>query len=297
LKLSSHITRIISFTLIAFAAALLLPAASPAQCLSWWGSSQWFDWSDFRGAIGARYYFARLTSGTVDLSGTPLTDQNLKGSEFRLPENPDPFKEFWGILYIDRLGLRFNLEVNDFSGQPVDRPASLGTGNIGRWELKADNSRVGIDLDLIRFPFFRFGVDYDYTVNDTKFIRDEQGSQTIYQSIGPMTIGFHALTIPCRIRKIPVIGEARVRFPVPGLNRKYQAKVTDWEISGGLRPSIWETSVLGGTTFAVGLEGGYRAVDFQMNGQRIKNALVLIPGDMDLKAHWEGAFVQIEIDY
>jgi hypothetical protein len=232
----------------------------------------------------------------IDTPGVQI-DKDLTGPDFGLPRDPEPFKELRAIWYIDRLGIRFNFETNQFDGRPTPRPNLPGTIPTGRWQLKFDNSRVGVDLDLIRFPFFRFGVDYDYSVNDTKFIRDEQGVQTTYQSIGPMTIGIHALAIPGRIKGIPLVGQARFRFPVPGVNRKHEGKITDWEISGGLRPSIWETSVFGSTTFAFGLEGGYRAIDYRMNGERTENGLGIVQGEMELKTHWEGAFVQIEIVY
>jgi hypothetical protein len=278
--------------------ALMWPCASNAQSFSWWGSNQWFDWSDYRGAVGARYYFTKLTSGTVDLPGAlGITDKDLTGNVFGLPKNPDAFNELWAILYIDRLGLRFSIDTQNFYGRPTPRPVpSLPPS--GRWELKVDNSRIGIDLDLVRFPFLRLGLNYDYTFSDAKFLREE-GSRTVYQSTGPMTIGLHGVVMPGRIRDIPVIGQARLRFPVPGVKRKCESRVTDWEISGGLRPSIWETSVLSATTFAVGLEAGYRAVDFDMKGERSENALTGFENSpqVELKAHWEGPFVQIEIVY
>ena len=123
MKLSSHITRTIPFIVVALAVALVWPSASNAQSLSWWGSNQWFDWSDFKLALGVRYYMARLTSGTITLqgNGVNLTDVDLTGPTFAIPRDPDPFNELWGILYIDRLGLRFSVAAQDFFGQPTPR--------------------------------------------------------------------------------------------------------------------------------------------------------------------------------
>ncbi|HMK37641.1 MAG TPA: hypothetical protein VK463_21390 [Desulfomonilaceae bacterium] len=309
MKLSSRITRTILFV-IALAMVLLCAAPSGAQSLSWWGSGQWFDWSDFRAAVGARYYFARLTSGSLSMQtpGLPST-VDLLSPEIGLPQDPDPFQECWGILYIDRLGLRFNIEIHDFPGRPT--PRRDGSGLTGRWELQSDSSRVGIDLDLIRFPFLRFGVDYDYTFNDVQFIRLDvhpnysDGIKAVYESLGPMTVGIHGRVIPGRIRDIPVTAQARFRFPVPFVKRKGEAQVTDWEVSAGLRPAIWETSVFSSTTFSFGIEAGYRAIDLSLTGQKDNLApengvpnlgigLVPLPPQMQLNAHWQGAFVQAE---
>ncbi len=150
-------------------AVLLCPSASPAGNASWWGSSAWWDWSDFRGAIGARVFLARLASATVTKGGV---DFDLKGSQYGFTDEPEPFAEAWGILYIDRLGLRFSAEENTYRGQtPMANQA-----NPPGAELEFSSSRLGLDLDLIRYPFFRFGIDYDYYLNDVKFLDTEWGS-------------------------------------------------------------------------------------------------------------------------
>jgi hypothetical protein len=114
-----------------------------------------------------------------------------------------------------------------------------------------------------------------------------------------MTIGLHAKALPGRIRQVPVVMQARARFPVPYLNRPYETKITDLEISGGLRPSVWETSLLGHNTFGVSLMGGYRSITMDTTLGRDSIApndplpsIELFPERVEIKARWEGPFVE-----
>ena len=84
-------------------------------------------------------------------------DFDLKGSQYGFTNAPEPFGEVWGVLYIDRLGLRFSAEEHTFRGQtPILQPSppAVPPGT----ELEFSSSRLGVDLDLIRYPFFRFGI-------------------------------------------------------------------------------------------------------------------------------------------
>jgi hypothetical protein len=282
---------VLASVLLGLMVVLLCPGASSAGNASWWGSSAWWDWSDFRGAIGARVFLARLTSASVTKGGV---DFDLKGSQYGFTNDPEPFGELWGVLYIDRLGLRFSADEHTFRGKI---PVNI-TGPVS--ELEFSSSRLGLDLDLIRYPFFRFGIDYDYYMNELKFLDplDRNGSPVTgigtarYTGVPPMTLGFHARAIPVHIREVPFTVQARFRFPMPLVNRQSETKITDWEISGGLRPAVWETSLYGHATFSFDLEAGFRSVNLDANPETTVVNQDTTP-DINLKARWQGAFFQI----
>ncbi len=200
-------------------------------------------------------------------------------------------------LYIDRLGLRWQIQDHTFH----TRLGALESVN----ELRMGGSRFGVDLDVIRYPFFRMGADFDYTLAEPTFTSAFAlvngvptligATQVEYRSVNPMTIGAHATAIPGRIREIPIIINARARFPIPFLKQNPDAKVTDWEVSAGLRPSIWQTSLYGHTTFAVDLEGGFRSVD--LNFDATPDAAGSTVQSISIKARWQGAFVQVGLAF
>ena len=107
-----------------------------------------------------------------------------------------------------------------------------------------------------------------------------------------MTIGLHATAIPGRIRGIPLIAQARIRIPMPLISQLMkaggEAKVTEWEVSAGLRPAVWHTSLYGFSTFSMGLEAGFRSTYLDMT---------VIDGKWAVKAHWQGLFVQVGLYY
>lgn len=291
LKSKSHLLRtVLASVLLGLVAVTLFPGVSQAGDASWWGSSAWWDWSDFRGAIGARVFLARLASASVSKGGI---DFDLKGDQYGFADEPAPFNEVWGILYIDRLGIRFSAEENTYRGRATrDLNGPLS-------ELEFSSSRLGLDLDLIRYPFFRFGIDYDYYLNDVKFL-DANGVR--YSGSPPMTLGLHARAIPVHIREVPFTIQARYRFPMPLVNR--DSKITDWEISGGFRPAVWETSLYGHATFSFDIEAGYRSVSVDSNPAANVNTPVFDPiigtnvvpaSDLNLKARWQGAFLQVGV--
>jgi hypothetical protein len=68
---------------------------------------------------------------------------------------------------------------------------------------------------------------------------------------------------------------------LPIFERDRQARITEWQISGGIRPAIWETSHFGHTSFSVFVEGGFR-----------QTYLTIETPDVDFKARWQGAFIE-----
>jgi hypothetical protein len=281
--------------LLAFFAALFFSAGvSEAQETTWWGSPRWFDWSDFRGCANGRLFFARLQSAKITQGGQEF---DLKSFPYSFSD-PEVIREALFELYIDRLGLRWHIQDHAFH----TFRGALESVN----ELRGGGSRFGVDLDVIRYPFFRMGADFDYTLAEPIFTSafvlshgvPAPTSPVEYRSVNPMTIGAHATAIPGRIREIPIIVNARARFPIPFLKQNPDAKVTDWEISAGLRPSIWQTSLYAHTTFAVDLEGGFRSVDLNFDATpSTVQGITPTPTQISIKARWQGAFVQFGLAF
>jgi len=292
LKLRKHIaTAVARLLLLALFGVLLSATVSGAgEASSLWGSSTWFDWADYRAAIGIRAWLPRLASGSID---TGEVSYDLK-TDFGMISDPEPFREFWAEMYIDRLGIRLRVEEdNTFKGR-----VGLGTDadTIRSSELETNTAVLGLDVDLIRYPFLRLGVDYDYYFGELKFHdrRSPDPSQWTMLAVGgrqPMTVGVHGLAIPTRIRGVPITVQARLRIPVPFVLKGEDARITEWEISGGLRPAIWETSLYAHSTFSVGLSGGFKAVNLETE--------VISPDGREakLKARWQGAFIELGLAF
>jgi hypothetical protein len=253
---------------------------------SWWGSSSWFEWSDYRAEVGARIFLGRLASGSVSglKRGVLPVNFDLTQGNFGASSNLEPFREFWIAIYLDRLGFRYHEELRRFTSRFNDDPL----GGFQGWRFDASTSRIGLDLDLVRYPFLKFGIDADYNVEPVRFAdANDPGDPSQWShfvSYDPITLGVHARAIPFRIREVPVTFQARFRFPMPFVSRNSEARVTDWEIGGGIRPAVWETSFVGLSTFSVGVEAGFRSsyLDFKDDKR-----------DFQLKAHWQGAFFRI----
>lgn len=281
--------------ILAVLAALVVSAgAAEAQEATWWGSSSWFDWSDFRGSANGRLFFARLVSASITKDGKNF---DLKSGDFSMGSDPEVIREAWFELYIDRLGLRFHVQDHQFHSDFGSRPNNVAGPGISN--LHFGSVRLGADLDLIRYPFFRSGINFDYSMELATF-QDQSGNAEVkFSSSRPMTIGLHATAIPGRIRDIPIIIEARGRFPIPFYKQNPEVKLTDWEIAGGLRPSIWQTSLYGHTTFAFGVEAGFRSVqvDMDMTPTDVPLGLAITPSQINLKATWQGAFVQLGLSF
>ncbi len=272
-----------------FAGIFFSPNASYAQDVPlWWGSSAWFDWSDYRASGGVRLLLAKLATGNVRVGDREF---GLAGGSLGLNTELEAFPEVWGTFYVDRLGIRGHAETHTFTGRSDD-PADQ---RVSR--LDADFSRVGIDLDLIRFPFLKFGIDGDYQFNPVIY-RDRSDAFALIQNEVPYrsreawTLGIHGQVIPTRIRDVPVIAHARFRFPMPFMSSN-MARITDWEIGAGFRPAIWETSMFAHSTFSFGVETGYRSINLDMRATATE--AVFLSNEIEVKARWEGAYFQAQV--
>jgi len=377
LKVHRHIRSIFpTFLLVVAFAAVLVPSDTPAQGFpAWWGSTSWFDWSDFRMDIGGRVMIPKMTLGKFEGASIDPTSQRLVdprqlgrdegGIEFRgdlgMDEDPDTFKSLQATFYIDRLGLRICYDAGMiFTGRKDlewTKTSPTAPMRVVLSAFDAESPRVGLDLDIIRYPFLRVGLDFDVHTSRVRFARKywdklNQNYQVNYNpvwstnlstppqfppvnwlanfwdtdtvpgamipkfvehaySLQPITIGFHATAIPGRVRDVPVLLQARCRFPVPFLsqisvlNREYEARIIDIELSGGLRPSVWETSLFGHTTFSVGIQAGYRwqYLEGHMVGHVHEYDTSTNPWptlirwdkfDFNVKAAWQGAFFQLK---
>ncbi|MBM4327235.1 MAG: hypothetical protein FJ118_08745 [Deltaproteobacteria bacterium] len=269
--------RLFSFVCaLCLSGALLAPGDSVAQgVFSWWGSAKWVDWSDWRGEVAGSVFLPRLESGSLTRGGQTI--DLLDGLNFR--PSAEPWRELRGVIYLDRLGFRLTYSDNAFfqSNDEVAIDTTLGV------TMDLRNAQLGLDIDLIRFPSCRIGIDFDYYVNIIRVrsnVRDLSGVRHL-EGDQPRTFGAHALVVPGRLKEVPITFRGRVRFPLPVMERVRQARITEWEIAGGVRPAIWETSSLGHTSFSVFIEGGFR-----------QTFLTIETPEVDLKARWQGAFVE-----
>jgi hypothetical protein len=284
LKIKRQIRSGLRLLLAVLAALLFSAGASDAQDGTWWGSSHWFDWSDFRGSANGRLFFARLSSGSITRDGK---EYDFKSSPYFFNTDPKIIREMWFELYVDRLGIRVHVQDHQFQ-------SSHQNTLFGISDLDFGSLRLGLDLDVIRYPFFRAGFDFDYNMEAVKFEDNRTNNTTVvYSGAHPMTVGIHATAIPGRIREIPIIIEARVRGPVPFYKSSPDVKLVDWEVAGGLRPSIWQTSLYGHTTFAFSVEGGFRSLQINMDA----NPDVSGNSQASIKSHWQGAFLQLGVSF
>lgn len=269
--------------------ALLLPVigfgpdtvyAQTNQAPTLWGPATWFDWSDFRGIVGGRIYMPHLVSGTRELAGEALDLKDDLG--FR--DAPEPFHEIIVGFYLDRLGIRYHMdETTRFYGL-ADRGDERTHSDI---ELRSP--RLGVDLDLIRTSFLRLGANYDWYTRRMYFRdRSTPGQLIAFEGNQPMTIGAHGTAIPFRVKGVPFIIHGRIDFPFPIADRSRETRLTTWEAGGGLRPPIWETSLLAHTTFSAGFEVGFRQVKLEYTNDR---------ESFQLDAVWQGPYFQMAIYY
>jgi hypothetical protein len=302
--ISNNVIRTIMRVSLVFAlvATIIGPSAAIAQGVpSWWGSPAWFDWSDYRGTLGAKLFLANLTSGTVTKEANPPlvlqpVTYDLVGGLYGITNTLEPVVEFWAELYIDRLAFRGAVDVHNFVGRSDDPTDQRLT------RLDADFSRIELNLDVIRYPFLKLGINTDYYVSPVKFW-DRSDNQAAAAAAGiptgerpyqsrqePWTLGVYGQAIPVRLRDVPVIAHARFRFPMPFMSSN-MPRITDWEIGAGFRPAIWDTSMFAHSAFSVAIEAGYRSTNLDMSAIAVDFALV---PDLQLKARWQGAFFQVE---
>ena len=346
------------FPLVLFVMLCLCLSPSTAHCQdlsSWFSSGTWWDWSDYRFKIEYRYFVPRFTSGTITrpnpLAGNQLTDYDLlssasglnsTGGGYNFDPQPTPLNSALFQFQVDRLGLRLAVEEDlIFRGTigtvPFDPTSSRDTQDYRRIsELDMSSTRIGISLDLIRYPFVRGGIDFDLNISPVAF-RDKkfavnsttgsrvstteskrfywyqdgapppeeyyylieyrdiypygQGPDRYISSTGPATIGLHVFAIPTRVREVPIIAQAKINFPFPYWRQitgdQYGVNMLEWEVMVGARPSVWDFSAFGHSTFSAGVEAGFRSVS--INGDLTKST--------SLKAQWQGPFFQLGLYY
>jgi len=263
--------------------------------VSWWGSTGWWDWSDFRTDSGIRFYLAKLNSINVS---DGILESDFGSDDYALGES-EPWSEFYFTLYVDRLGVRFHL-AEDCVFRGRTKAEGVPTVSVLTSDLDLSGIRVGLDLDLIRYPWAKLGVNFDYHNTpvrfNAKYYPDYIGGGreiTAEDFLGdePLTIGVHARLIPFRIREVPVITQARFRYPVtllPYMRRPHDTRVTEWEVSVGMRPNVWETSLLAHSTFSASVNLGYRWQALEMTSHADSTVL---------RAQWDAVFFQIGLWY
>ena len=261
----------------------------------WLGPTTWWDWSDYRFIAKYRVMFPKLLSGTVSRKVAGVEVEHELVSDYKFQTSPGPFSEGWFQLQVDRLGLRLVVE-EDRSFRGLHRPRN------GQWfelsEVDISSSRLGLDLDIFRYPQFRAGINFDYHLNgvafnDFMYATSEasfEGTRDI-NSGEPITIGLQATAIPGRIKEVPVIVNARIRFAMPFMKEvfgyTYTTNLTDWEVSAGLRPSVWETSAYKFASFSLGVEGGYRSTSVDAE----------FTNSVSVKYKFGGPFIQVGLYY
>lgn len=251
-------------------------------------ASQWFDWSDYRAKAAARVFFARFSGGGLDINNEHF---DLK-KDYGFTDDSEPFREFYGEVYIDRLGFRFYLsDDTTFRGRVGDSYSPPTVGRVS--ELDTSTGSLGFDLDLVRYPFLRLGINANVLFGDVK-VQDRRQELSDnwkqYSFASGYTCGIHGKAIPGRVRGVPVTLEGRLQLPIPLRIDNKETKVTELEIFGGVQPAIWNMSSYGLSTFSVGLAGGYRFVN--LDAQTVTSH-----ADVTLKARWQGAFIEMSINF
>ncbi|MFH0958005.1 MAG: hypothetical protein V1897_04800 [Pseudomonadota bacterium] len=342
---------VLPFALFVMVCLCFSPSNSHSQDLSsWFSSGTWWDWSDYRFKVEYRYFVPRLTSGSVSRNGTDYdllasaTGPNSTGGGYNFDPQPTPFNSAVFQLQVDRLGLRLAVEEDViFRGiigsVPFNSSSSSGPNDYIRVsELDLSSTRVGMALDLIRYPFVRGGIDFDWNVNSftfsdkklavnsvwspststvsKRFLSTDPGAPPPeagyylleYQDVtnyvygqgpnrfnksssGPATIGLHVFAIPARVREVPIIAQAKINFPFPYWKQitsaQYEVRILEWEVMVGARPSVWDFSAFGHSTFSAGIEAGFRSVTID----------AALPNATSLKAQWQGPFFQVGLYY
>ena len=290
---------VLPFALFVMVCLCCAPSTSHAQDLSsWFSSGTWWDWSDYRFKIEYRYFVPRLVSGSVSQNGTDYDLLASAGADassggYNFDPQPTPFNSALLQLQVDRLGLRLRVDEDIiFRGIHNKSFDSNGIESRKMSELDLSSTRLGLDLDLVRYPFLRCGVDFDYNVNPLTFMDDKPDINTrFYKSSSPATLGLHVFAIPARIREVPIIVNAKIGFPFPYWKQitsaQFEVRMLEWEVMAGARPSVWDFSAFGHSTFSVGIEAGFRSV--AIDADLSKSA--------SLKAQWQGPFFQFGIYY
>jgi hypothetical protein len=293
LKLKSYVSfSIRAFLLMAVICAGISAGPAQAQMFSslLGGSSSWWDWSDYRAHLGYRMFLPRI-SGKVEARG-----ETHDLADFGIRDDQEFFKALYVEWYIDRLGIRIEVEEDyRFQGHTGDAtyPSKISELNIG-------GNRLGLDLDIIRNPFVRAGINLNYYTEMVRFQDRRLEDENLwmqYTGSQPLQIGVHGKLIAARIRNVPFTIQGRFRGPIPLIQRPTEAKITEWEVSGGLRPAIWETSLLGHSTFSFSIEAGYRACYLTMHARPQRLLDLSDDTEANVTARWGGAFIQATFVY
>ncbi len=332
MKRRTHIPGVVVL-LAATAAFMLVPNASFAQSTtSWWGSASWFDWSDFRLEAGARLWAPRLQSGKITVGNREVSffddvQQNTPDPvndpiKPAFSDDREAFKEIWGVFYIDRLGIRFHLEDQHIWR---GRPAADAQHPAAEWatlsQFDVSCSRVGLDLDLVRYPFLKLGVNFDWHSESVELRKDtynwhnnddSHDTLVFLKSAAPLTVGVHGRAIPFRLREVPLNLRARFRFPAV-LAREIQKETTttklyDLEMSAGMRPAVWDLSLYGLSTFSASVDVGFRWTKIHMSGpawswdgtptaEHPHGVTTRLDPDADVTAEWSGPYIEFAVTY
>ncbi len=212
----------------------------------------------------------------------------------------------------------------------ADNPSSPSGTNFFRVsELDLSSTRLGMGLDLVRNPYLRAGIDFDFYINQVTF-RDMKDAVTTLQSLpnsvypnasvsyglydmryyqsdnGPCTIGLHVFAVPGRIREVPIIAQAKINVPMPFWKQIWgfqnEARILEWEVMVGARPAIWDASSIGLTTFSFGIEAGFKSVTLNtdMSGSSGEKNFTTPKGfsnPASIQAVWQGPFFQAGLYY
>ncbi len=280
--------------------------------------------------------FPTLNSGTFtrgNIEHDLLADDpglgNIPGKGYNFQKHPNYFSEGWFQLQVDRLALRLVVEEDRIfrgvlgyanPGTPTANSRNF-SGHFRVSELDFSASRLGLDLDVLRYPQFRFGFNFDFHLNGIQF-NDAKLSYLVpypvpntnpqayaygltnygdLSSSEPLTLGFQALAIPGRIKEVPIILTARARFPMPFQQQAFglqsPANITDWEVTAGLRSSIWDTSPYKFATFSLAAELGFRST--YVDASLADNSKIYDTNysSFNVKAKFSGPFIQMSLYY
>lgn len=312
---------VLPFALFVVLCLSFSPTPSYSQGLSSWISSgTWWDWSDYRFTMEYRYFVPQLVSGNLnrdgkeyDLLASPSPPNSREGG-YNFDHQPPPFNSGIFQFQVDRLGLRLRVDEDmifrGFMGSKGYVSGITGQDDYFRVsELDLSSTRVGICLDLVRYPFLRGGIDFDLNINSVTFYDakaailpqsktvngittwDLTGDRLFKTDTGPATVGLHLFAVPARVREVPIIVQAKINFPVPYWKQitgiQYEARMLDWEVMAGARPSVWDASAFGFSTFSLGVEAGFRSVTLDAE----------FTNSTSIRAQWQGPFFQLGLYY
>jgi hypothetical protein len=351
-------TAVLPFALFVVVCFSLFPSPSYSQSLaSWFSNGTFWDWSDYRFKFEYRLFAPRLVSGYIkrpdyanqnselkefDLLGSADSTNNGQGGGYGFNQYPQAFRSAVFQLYVDRLALRLVVDEDVifrgtlgntvFADYPTPADPSYSRNFFRVSELDLSSTRLGMGLDLVRNPYLRAGIDFDFYINQVTF-REMKDAVTAVQTIGagpsggttplngtwqsyhlqnmryyqsdngPCTIGLHVFAIPGRIREIPIIAQAKINVSTPFWKQIWgiqnQAQIFEWEVMAGARPAVWDASFIGLSTFSFGIEAGFKSVTLNsdMSGSIADTTGGNFSSSATVHAVWQGPFFQAGFYY